>query len=232
MSYILDALKKSQSEQASDGVALRVQQTTKRTQPSWLVIGLGLVLLSNVGLLLWIFVLGPNASSAGPKVEQATIGVQTPVDQPVTDIRQDQPMASRANTQVPRGVVPRNQEASIEPAQVLSSESGQSGQSTRQSRAELARPIIAKFALSDLPAIEQSIYNGFTYTSHIYTDDPTLCAIVVDGQRLMAGDSFKGLGVVAITEEGVIFEENPFGVEEGDGVRRQVEISVLQQWEK
>jgi len=227
MSYILDALKKSQSEQASDGVALRVQQTTKRSHPSWLVIGLGLVLLSNAGLLLWIFVLEPNTSPASSLLEQTTPRPLTPADQAPANIGGDQPITSRPDT-----VVTRNHEANIEPAQVLSSEPvrpAQPQQLTNRRRSEPPRPIIAKFLLSDLPPIEQSIYNGFTYTSHIYTDDPTLCAIVVDGQRLMAGDSFEGLGVVAITEEGVIFEENPHT---GEGVRRQVEVSVLQQWEK
>ena len=227
MSYILDALKKSQSEQASDGVALRVQQTTKRSHPSWLVIGLGLVLLSNVGLLLWIFVLEPNTSPTSSLLKQTKPLALTPADQSPTNIGGDQPIASRPDT-----VVTRNQEANIERAQVLSSEPAQPQRLTNRSRSEPPRPIIAKFLLSDLPPIEQTIYNGFTYTSHIYTDDPTLCAIVVDGQRLMAGDSFEGLGVVAITEEGVIFEENPLGGEAGEGVRRQVEVSVLQQWEK
>jgi polyhydroxyalkanoate synthesis regulator protein len=79
--------------------------------------------------------------------------------------------------------------------------------------------------LQDLPRAEQSLYNGFTYSTHIYTDDPDLCAIVVDGQRLQVGDAFKGLKVTAITEQGVIFEENR------RGVVREVEVNLLAQWE-
>jgi hypothetical protein len=198
MSYILDALKKSQSEQSSDGVALRVQQTTKRARTSWLAITLGLILLCNAGLLLWIFVLDEDTVATDPKITSEPAPNSDPVEV-VSALPAPQPQSSEL----------------------------------RESRAEVQtrvreepRTVIAKFGLEDLPSIEQSIYNGFTYTTHIYTDDPTLCAIVVDGQRLMAGDSFKGLGVVAITEAGVIFEENR------RGHRRQVEVSVLDQWEK
>ena len=84
---------------------------------------------------------------------------------------------------------------------------------------------IQAVTLSELPASEQILYNGFNYSTHIYTDDPELCAVVIDGERLTAGDSFKGLKVLAITETGVIFEETR------RGQRRRVAVSVLDQWD-
>ena len=202
MSYILDALKKSQSEQVADGVALRVQQTAMRSSTSWIGIALGLILLGNAGLLLWVFVLDTDGESASFNATPVATERQTSGDQTVAEQHQAQPTASTPDPEPTLSAIPKSQP----PPQ--------------------PRPPIAKFMLQDLPSIEQSLYNGFTYTTHIYTDDPTLCAIVVDGQRLMAGDSFKGLGVVAITEAGVIFEENR------RGQRRQIEVSVLQQWDK
>jgi len=195
MSYILDALKKSQSEQAADGVSLRMtSQAPKRTIPRWLSIGFGIVLVCNAGLLLWIFVFNDQ--------EQSTpVANTTP-----TSSAQVRPVAAKPE---PIRVQPEL------PTPALVKPQPQAVVSVRK---------IVKVQLSDLTASEQSLYNGFTYSTHIYTDDPTLCAIVVDGQRLETGDSFNGLVVVAITEAGVIFEQLY------NGQRRQVEVSVLEQW--
>lgn len=198
MSYILDALKKSQSEQAEGGVSLRIEpDRSKRTIPRWLSIGFGLVLASNAGLLLWIFVLndqGETTPVAGPYVASPPISRTEPATS-------DQP-----NTTLPRTNPLREP---VQPAARIS-----------------PQPAVAanKVKLSELPADEQSLYNSFTYSTHIYTDDPSLCAIVVNGQRLMAGDRFEGLLVVAITESGIVFEQHY------NGQSLQVEVSVLEQW--
>lgn len=193
MSYILDALKKSQSEQAEGGVSLRIEpDRSKRTIPRWLSIGFGLVLASNAGLLLWIFVLNDQ-------------GETTPVASP--PISRTEP----ATSEQPHTTLPRTNplREPVQPAARIS-----------------PQPAVAanKVKLSELPADEQSLYNSFTYSTHIYTDDPSLCAIVVNGQRLMAGDRFEGLLVVAITESGIVFEQHY------NGQSLQVEVSVLEQW--
>ena len=84
---------------------------------------------------------------------------------------------------------------------------------------------IPRLQLSALPAAEQSLYRGFNYSTHIYTDDPDLCAIVIDGQRLANGDAFKGLKLIAITEDGVVFEENR------RGSVREVEVVLMELWD-
>ena len=72
--------------------------------------------------------------------------------------------------------------------------------------------------LSELPSADQGRFLALNITSHIYTDDPSLCAVVIDGQRLGNGDRFAGLKVFKITPTGVIFEE------QGDRPRR-VEVN-------
>jgi len=189
MSYILDALKKSQAEQAGEGVSLRMdRRTSRRGLTPWLA-GLALVLMLNCGILLWVFVFDSNE-----------LGNPAPLPgRPAATVE-------RAHEPVPEPLLQHAQ--------------------PRPTVQTVARPVapIERIALQDLPAREQTLYNGFIYSSHIYTDDPSLCAIVVDGQRLKAGDAFKGLRVTAITEGGVIFEETR------QGVSREIEVAVLDLW--
>ncbi len=84
--------------------------------------------------------------------------------------------------------------------------------------------VIERVRVNELSQNEQLLYNGLNFTSHIYTDEPSECAIVVDGYRLQAGDGFKGLRVIEITEDGVVFAETRGNVE------RHVYISILERW--
>jgi len=92
-------------------------------------------------------------------------------------------------------------------------------------------PTVKKLQLSELPISEQDKFNSFNYSSHIYTDDPELCAVVINGQRLSAGDRFEGMEVVAITEEGVVFGSSSVS-NQGQREQLHVAVSVLEQWDK
>lgn len=244
MSYILDALKKNQSEQAADGVVLRVQQKPSRRDVSaWLIGGVGAVLALNAVLLLWLFVWrdtpddtnvaavapAPAASTAAELSKSAQTAA--PMAKPAAAVPPRQAAATdaagaadapyRAPAQATASSKTTTQQADRTPAQT----STPASPSTRQPARAAAAPRVPRVLLSDLSPTEQTLYNGFNYSTHIYTDDPSLCAIVVDGERLEVGDAFKGLKVVAITEIGVVFEENR------RGRRREVEVSVLDQWD-
>jgi hypothetical protein len=220
MSYILDALKKSQSEQAADGVALRVQQTPARKALNpWLIAVLIVVLLLNAGLLGWLF-LQQQPPLATDNQPQPAPGAATVPDNQAVDATTPQVAPTIAATTAN----PPAQSAA--PAPAMSARVAQAAPRviTQPAPAPVAVPV-PRLALRELPAAEQSLYNGFTYSTHIFTDDPTLCAIVVDGQRLQIGDAFKGLRVAAITEDGVVFEENR------RGVVREIAVNLLEQWE-
>ncbi len=198
MSFILDALKKSQAERSGAGVALRLEQRPAR-HPAirWLGLALAVLVVFNLGLLAWIWGTGSAETAAEPTQAPAPVMKRPTLEQPAVE----QPT-----------IAPQTEKSAAEPAP------------RRPARTPPPAPI-ARVALADLPAAEQILYNGFTYSTHIFTDDPSLCAVVIDGQRLMAGDAFKGLTVVAITETGVIFEETRAGRV------RHVEVSMLEQWE-
>ena len=212
MSYILDALKKSQSEQAAAGVALRLQESRPRKRANaWLIVALVLVLLVNASLVAWIFLLPETPDEA-----------EAAAPLPPFDTSNHRQAAARvpampaAPTEVAR--------MPVKPA-VDSRPPTPAREAVGSPAAAPAPAPVPRVALQDLPSAEQSLYNGFTYSTHIYTDDPSLCAIVVDGQRLQVGSAFKGLKVAAITEQGVVFEENR------RGVVREVEVNLLEQWE-
>lgn len=183
-------------------MSLRTQGQQKRSITPWLVAGLGIVMLCNAALVAWIWTSDDEVESASEPTRPA---VRRPVlPAPAPALAQQQ---APAQNQATKG----NQERKPQPKSVPE---------------EITPPPMELVQLAELPAAEQTLYNGFNYSSHIYTDEPNLCVIVVDGQRLKAGDSFKGLAVIAITESGVIFEENR------RGQRRRIEVSVLEQWDR
>ena len=212
MSYILDALKKSQSEQAAAGVALRLQESRPRKRTNaWLIVALVLVLLVNASLVAWIFLLPETPDEA-----------EAAAPLPPADTSNHQQATARAPATP--AAPPEVARMPVKPA--ADSRTPTPGREAVGSPAAAPAPApVPRVALQDLPSAEQSLYNGFTYSTHIYTDDPSLCAIVVDGQRLQVGNAFKGLKVAAITEQGVVFEENR------RGVVREVEVNLLEQWE-
>jgi general secretion pathway protein B len=80
MSFILDALKKSENDrQRQSGPALNeAKLTAPRTQlPLW-AIGLGVVLVANLGLVMWVLFRSPSHTPAA----QASTSGQTSVAQP------------------------------------------------------------------------------------------------------------------------------------------------------
>ncbi len=225
MSYILDALKKNQAEQAETGVNL---QPPRRGASRWLATGLVVVLVLNLALLAWIVldksvITGPESPTsvtAAPQTVQPTAAdtAETSANQPASEA---EPIAQRPAVIIESVAEPV---VEAEPAAAVTVEVVPTSPATPAPAAR--QRTVQPTALADLPAQEQILYNGFNYSTHIYTDDPELCAVVIDGERLTAGDSFKGLKLIAITETGVIFEENR------RGQRRQVAVSVLEQWER
>ena len=207
MSYILDALQKSQAEQAGERDLPGPQRY--RAQRGWGPITtfiLCALLALNAGLLGWFLwskdtpqtattapdTLAPPAIVAAPAIATTPAIVATPEPSFESEIQAPPPVATAA---------------------VASAILAQSAD----------RPL-TRVSLADLPAPQQEKYNRFNYTTHIYTDDPALCAIVIDGQRLRAGDTIKGLRVAAITEAGVVFADTV------GGVPTEVVVDLQQQW--
>ena len=185
MSYILDALKKSQAAQSPDAIALNQQVTPK---PRLLIhVLLTIALSANVVFFSFFWPLNSYDSDVSPEpvVVEALKRQPTPMLTPATE----DPATSTAQAAVPAPVIPP--ETSSRPT---------------QAPARQSQPIMT-VRVDTLTATERVLYEGFNFTSHIYTRAQNLRAIVIDGQRVEIGDSFKGLKIHDITETGVIFEE-------------------------
>ena len=76
--------------------------------------------------------------------------------------------------------------------------------------------------LGDLPTPARSAFPDIEFSTHIYAEDHTLRAIVANGQRLTQGDSIRGLKLIEITPEGVIFRYQEY----------LIAISVLAMWDE
>ena len=248
MSYILDALKKNQAADQADqaGLAPRSSETTNRpTTTTWLLGILVLVLGGNIIWLGWREFNRPNnvvvvnaqpTQSAEPAVaiqttspdqtEQTT--AQTVTTPEPTPVAQSSP-AQVATAARPPVKLP-GQRTPVVRADTPNSTGGQDTSNRiepRQSTGSLpvktspVRKITNKVSLSELSGLDRMVYETFNYTTHIYTDDPSLCAVVINGKRLEVGDSIEDLVVAEITPEGVIFAERS-----GSSIRH-VEVSIL-----
>ncbi|NKC01001.1 MAG: hypothetical protein GKR90_21245 [Pseudomonadales bacterium] len=177
MSYILDALKKSQAEQSRDTIAL--SQQVSRKPRLFVHAALTIALIINV-----IFF--------------ATYWYD-----------EDTPTEAKTEIAAPVEQQPRPETSSKEPVSVSAVPTEPPDESIPE---PVTQPKPVETILVDaLSETERVLYDGFSFTSHIYTDVKGLRAIVIDGQRVEIGDSFKGLKIHDITETGVVFEENRRG---------------------
>ena len=213
MSYILDALQKKQAEQNTRGISVRTDSqpnTRKVVTPAWMAL-FSVILALNLAVLLWfIFSNGSSPDSDVPlattpvKTNEATV-LHNPSTPPETNTLQPIVATSAQTDQAQQASEEQEIEAASQkerPVLVL------------DAKIEKVEPLVGVLqllSLSDLSATERAMYEGFNYTSHIYTSSEDLRAVVIDGQRVQIGDRFNGLKIHDITETGVIFEDNRGG---------------------
>ena len=222
MSYILDALKKSQSQHANDGIAVNIDPTkTNPVKRNWAVWVISAALIANAVIVYWFVIREPTepavateesmAQSAGSTTDTAASNPAVPVTRaPMPQASAEEGRRVEITRELPtRRPLTTGSASTVQENQSPEPASVQSAPPPRVSNAAPPRNTMParSVSLDELNASERLLYEGFAYTSHIYTDDPTLCAVVIDGQRLQAGDSFKGLIVKEITPSGVIFTE-------------------------
>ncbi len=68
-------------------------------------------------------------------------------------------------------------------------------------------------SLADLPAAARGRFPGIAFSTHIYSEDADLRAVVANGHRLKEGDRIRGLPIVEITETGVVLAFENYLVE-------------------
>ncbi|XOV84354.1 MAG: general secretion pathway protein GspB [bacterium] len=229
MSYILDALKKSQAEQNPDGVRLAANSSgAKKTRPKGLLTLVIILVATNIGLLLWVTLQKPRNNITASGTPAITPQQAAPTSLPALPDDTAEPQAINP-TITPTGN-PAAANGSVSPASESAAPSLPSRSITQPGSATTSTRPVRQVKLAELPLREQARFNSFNYSSHIYTDDPDLCAVVINGQRLSAGDVFEGMEVIAITEDGVIFNSTRTSPQ-GQTEQLHVAVSVIEQWE-
>ncbi|WP_278801889.1 general secretion pathway protein GspB [Marinobacter nauticus] len=234
MSYILDALRKSEAERrqgrAPDlGQPVQMVYRPKR-KPVSAVVWVALALLVNAGVLAWLFWPERNAKIVTVKESPAVAQEQS---EPVPDVpaAQPEPLAETEIADPVRvsggqdlsqatgtGVVTEadddamsdepgvNQQSWDEPVVIVPnrSESESSPQSALTERVPQGRVP----HLVELPLSFQKSVPDLTFNSHIFASDPSASRVMINGHYLKPGDGFGSLLVERITEDGVVLSKN------------------------
>jgi len=205
MSYILDALNKSEQEKTEtktpglNTVHQRVERPDSRTPQRWQII-VGVILTLNVAALAaWYFTSGDAADTE--------MTVQPPPRSSLPAITENTPAASQSQSVERQRPTVVRQEPARDTRQV------QQAMPIQRASATVSRTVTVD-ASTRLAAIR--------FSSHIFAADQALRMVVVDGQRMKEGDTLSGgIRLEQITEDGVIFQHN--------GTRYP--IDVLSQWD-
>ena len=205
MSYILDALNKSEQEKTEtktpglNTVHQRVERPDSRTPQRWQII-VGVILTLNVAALAaWYFTSGDAADTE--------MTVQPPPRSSLPAITENTPAASQSQSVERQRPTVVRQETARDTRQV------QQAMPIQRASATVSRTVTVD-ASTRLAAIR--------FSSHIFAADQALRMVVVDGQRMKEGDTLSGgIRLEQITEDGVIFQH--------DGTRYP--IDVLSQWD-
>jgi general secretion pathway protein B len=180
MSYILDALNKSEEEKQQHRTpslnTIHQKPDRKRSQgPSWTAILSLLILMNLVGLMIWLFFFSGSSSSPTLSRTQPEVG------------------SSVSSTGSPSNVAPR-----VTPSALTSSNSDTSQESPRVS---LATPLES----ATVPDLINREIAAIRFSSHIYASDAALRMVVINGQALRENARFgSALELSQITEDGVI----------------------------
>ena len=205
MSYILDALNKSEQEKTEtktpglNTVHQRVERSDSGIPQRWQII-VGVILTLNVvALAAWYFTSSDSADTE--------MTIQPPPRSSLPAITDSTPAASQTQrVERPQSPTVVRQEPARNTTQVQ--------QAVPIQRASTEPRALTVDARARLAAIR--------FSSHIFAADQALRMVVVDGQRMKEGDTLSGgIRLEQITEDGVIFEHR--------GVRYP--IDVLSQWD-
>ncbi|MGC8119051.1 general secretion pathway protein GspB [Marinobacter sp. VGCF2001] len=214
MSYILDALRKSEAERrqgkAPDlGQPVQMVYRAKR-KPISAVVWIALALFVNAGVLAYLFwpetvlevpvsqgkLADPDGYSGPAQPEEV------PTAEPVAEVAPTAPAPGeqeRAEAyEAPMVIVPSRADEPPEQKIVLT-------ERVPQGRVP---------HLVELPLSFQKSVPDLTFNSHIVSSDPSASRVMINGHYLKAGDRFGSLSVERITDDGVVLsmDGRPFRV--------------------
>lgn len=224
MSYILDALRKSETERRQGRVPDLGQQVQMIHKPKkkpipMLVWVLATALVLNAVILAWVFwprvdvtaasvspaasseeAVAPALQAAPPAPEPSVQPSSSPA--PITTVP-DNTLANAVEIPVPGAAEPLAEETERERPTVIVPSTRKSGAINPSSAAD-SEPAAARTPhLVELPLSFQKKVPDLIFNSHIYASEPSSRRVMINDNYLRPGESFSGITVERITEEGV-----------------------------
>jgi general secretion pathway protein B len=228
MSFILDALKKSESDrQRKNGPALfEVKVAPRRTRlPLW-GIALALLLAVNLVILAWMLLRHPTAHAnaaletpgsppAAASVPASTVSAALPAAAPPTSVTAAPPSPAPAVTAVPASAVKV-------PAPVAALPNNSADEQNPEDLAPATEPIAAPLSSHVRRGTADGVplYQDWAATSgtslpqlrldlHVYAARPEERFVMINMHKLREGDSLpEGVRVDGITPEGAVLSYN------------------------
>ena len=212
MSFILDALKKSENERArQSGPALLEARVVPRQRgvPGW-AIAIGVVLIANLAVLSWVLL-----RATAPESPMSVAPVQAPapaVAAPASPAPAPAPAPASAPVESPApGTValPPLPTQAVQPDVVINPADFRPAVPPQPRAATEARGTTAtRGADAGLPSAAELVATGLPelrLALHAYDDDPANRYVLMNSQRLREGDTAaEGVRLERITPEGVV----------------------------
>lgn len=221
MSYILDALRKSEAERRqgkAPDLGQQVQMVYRpKKKPLSPVVWVVLALLLNAAVMAYLF--WPAQSSDPRPVDDApTAARQAPLVADPDVLVSEQGQSGRTPAPVeatPQAEPSQEVVAAFEVIDEPLAESGNEAplvivpdQSVRERVLTPADSQGRVPHLVELPLSFQKSVPDLTFNSHIYSSDPMASRVMINNQYLRPGDTFDSLVVERITEDGVILSKS------------------------
>ena len=201
MSYILDALNKSEQEQKNrqaPGLDAIHSLPGQNQKGLWIAIACAF-LITNAGLYFFLAT-EDESLPVQPSVATSEISNTPAVEPAFSEPKQTTPMTTELSTSSPTSIP-------------------NSAPVTKPINDETVALTTANIAA--LPARVQRQIPDMTFSSHIFADDPALRMVNINGRLINEGDVIaEGIKLLRITEDGVVISYRHYNIE----------MSVIRDW--
>ena len=210
MSYILDALRKSEAERRQGKVPDLGQQVQLIHRPRkkrvsavfWIV----LALIVNAVVIAVIFWPGTARIAGEPELADSvpeTTGVESIQSEPAVT-QGMAPEDTGADAVAQSGLSEARPQPDDRPTLIVPAAPAPGGQRVLPDYPDTGRVP----HLVELPLAFQKSVPDLTFNSHIYSSSPSARRVMINNRNLRVGDRFSGLVVENITEDGVVLSKN------------------------
>jgi general secretion pathway protein B len=218
MSFILDALRKSEHARERRALPGLVDLPVSRTAPSrlpWILAGLGALLLVNIGVLVWVLA-RPPAPPAPPALPAAPVAPTPTATATSAPARAAFPVAAPRPAPQVRPLAAEGEpgaDPQLDRVETSQPPPRAAPEPYAAERAAAEREFHPRVASGGVPSIHQlpaqatAGLPALNIDLHVYSADPAQRFVIINGQRLRQGGQLKeGPTVEQITPEGAILD--------------------------